>query len=193
MDEKRAIKALRDFLEAMDIDLAAAGMEKTPERVTKLYAKLFSGQGRETEQLWGERFHTASRGLIAIRNIPFYSVCEHHLVPFLGRISIVYRPKDGQAAGFSKFADIVKVYCRRPQLQERLTRDIAAAVHEELPARGVLVVVEARQLCMIMHGDMAQEADTVTAEGLGCLAPGQPEHKEAWLLLQKGDEDGWKR
>ena len=107
MDEQRAVRALRDFLEAMDIDLTAENMERTPERVTRLYQKLFAGRGKDTASLWGETFAAETSGIAAVRDIPFYSMCEHHLVPFLGRVGIAYVPKDGRVAGFSKFAAVV--------------------------------------------------------------------------------------
>lgn len=87
---ERAVQAMREFLEALGIDLAARGMEKTPERVAKMYASLFDGLGHDTKSLWGELFHTGADGLVAVRHIPFYSMCEHHLVPFFGEVNVVY-------------------------------------------------------------------------------------------------------
>ena len=185
MDEQRAVRALRDFLEAMDIDLTAENMERTPERVTRLYQKLFAGRGKDTASLWGETFAAETSGIAAVRDIPFYSMCEHHLVPFLGRVGIAYVPKDGRVAGFSKFAAVVDRLANRPQLQERLTAQIADAVYDDLEAAGVLVCVEARQLCMILHGDLPQETSTVTVESRGCLQHGLPAYTEAWMLLMK--------
>ncbi len=189
MDEKKAIAAVQDFLAAMDIDLAEEGMERTPERVVKLYEYLFSGRGKATASLWGELFPTPARGIIAVRQIPFYSMCEHHLVPFFGEVQIAYIPREGRVAGFSKFMKLVELIAHRPQLQERFTRQLTDAVQRDLAADGVLVIVEAQQLCMTMRGDAAPGARTVTSESVGCLASGTRRYQEAWLLLMKGGKD----
>ena len=183
MDEKKAIAAVQDFLAAMDIDLAEEGMERTPERVVKLYEYLFSGRGKATASLWGELFPTPARGIIAVRQIPFYSMCEHHLVPFFGEVSIAYLPATGKVAGFSKFSRLVELLSHRPQLQERLTAQIAAAVQRDLMARGVLVTVEAQQLCMTMRGDLAHGTRTITTECNGVFYSDKQLYQQAWLLL----------
>ena len=132
MNEK-AIRAMRDFLDAVGVDIEARGMEKTPERVAEMYQFLFDGMGKDTSAIWGETFDAGSDGIVAVRNIPFYSMCEHHLVPFFGEVSIAYLPTDGRVAGFSKFSKLVEVLSHQPQLQERLTAQIAAAVQISKP------------------------------------------------------------
>lgn len=184
-DLKRAAKAVSDFLAALDIDIDARGMEKTPTRVAKMYGELFSGVRRSPKELWGETFQTGSGGLVAVRHIPFYSMCEHHLVPFFGETSIVYLPEDGRVAGFSKFTAVVDLLSRRPQLQERLTREIAESVLTDLGARAVLVLMEAQQLCMTMRGELAHGTRTMTTERLGLFATDDNLYREAWALLGK--------
>ena len=183
MDEQRAVRALRDFLEAMDIDLTAENMERTPERVTRLYQKLFAGRGKDTASLWGETFAAETSGIAAVRDIPFYSMCEHHLVPFFGEVNIAYLPATGKVAGFSKFSRLVELLSHRPQLQERLTAQIAAAVQRDLMAQGVLVTVEAQQLCMTMRGDLAHGTRTITTECNGVFYSDKQLYQQAWLLL----------
>ena len=159
---EKAIQAMRDFLEAIGVDISKQGMEKTPERVARMYEFLFNGMNADTASIWGETFDAGSEGIVAVRHIPFYSMCEHHLVPFFGEVSIAYLPATGKVAGFSKFSRLVELLSHRPQLQERLTAQIAAAVQRDLMARGVLVTVEAQQLCMTMRGDLAHGTRTIT-------------------------------
>ncbi len=179
----RAEQAMREFLEALGVDLTARGMERTPARVAQMYAFLFNGMGRSTEDIWGETFTTGSDGLVAVRHIPFYSMCEHHLVPFFGTVDIAYIPRHGRVAGFSKFTTLVERLAHQPQLQERLTAQIARAVEHDLQAVGVLVKVEALQLCMTMRGDMAPGTRTVTSEATGVCREDHALYQQAWLAL----------
>ncbi len=182
----RAVRAMKEFLEALGLDLQEAGMEKTPERVADMYGFLFSGLGKDTREIWGEPLHAGNGAddIVAIRGIPFYSMCEHHLVPFFGEVGIAYLPSDYGVAGFSKFTRLVELISRRPQLQERMTAQLAEAVANDLQAQGVLVVVEAQQLCMTMRGDGAQGARTMTDAALGRLReePGLREQAMALLM-----------
>jgi GTP cyclohydrolase I len=158
-------------------------MEKTPERVARMYEFLFNGMNADTASIWGETFDAGSEGIVAVRHIPFYSMCEHHLVPFFGEVSIAYLPATGKVAGFSKFSRLVELLSHRPQLQERLTAQIAAAVQRDLMARGVLVTVEAQQLCMTMRGDLAHGTRTITTECNGVFYSDKQLYQQAWLLL----------
>ena len=178
-----AAKAMENFLGSVGIDLAALGMEKTPERVAKMYGQLFSGLGPVEKEEWGELFESDAAGLVAVRHIPFYSMCEHHLVPFFGEVSIAYLPENGRVAGFSKFSKLVEQLSHQPQLQERLTAQIAAAVKTDLGARAVLVVVEAQQLCMTMRGDLAHGTRTVTSECNGVFKEDTALYQQAWMIL----------
>jgi len=178
-----AAKAMENFLDNVGLDLTSLGMEKTPERVAKMYGQLFSGLGPVEQEEWGELFESDAAGLVAVRHIPFYSMCEHHLVPFFGEVDIVYQPHKGLVAGFSKFTKVVEHLSRRPQLQERFTRQIAGAVAEGVGAEGVLVTVEAQQLCMMMRGDLAPGARTITTECTGSFIGDKELYQQAWLLL----------
>ena len=110
-------------------------------------------------------------------------MCEHHLVPFFGRVSLAYKPGNGLVAGFSKFTKLVELLSHRPQLQERLTEQIAQSIVDGIQAQGVLVVVEAQQLCMTMRGDMANGTTTLTSASRGCFAENSELYHQAWMLL----------
>ncbi len=179
----KAIRAMREFLEAVGIDLQQQGMEKTPERVAKMYQFLFNGIDADTAEIWGETFNAGSEGIVAVRHLPFYSMCEHHLVPFFGEVNIAYLPAAGKVAGFSKFSRLIELLSHRPQLQERLTAQIAAAVKQDLGAGGVLVTVEAQQLCMTMRGDLAHGTRTITSECNGVFHEDNGLYQQAWMLL----------
>lgn len=183
-DKDKAAKAMKAFLEALELDLTKLDMENTPQRVADMYAYLFNGLGKDSQNIWGELFPAEDDGLVAVRDIPFYSMCEHHLVPFFGHVSLVYKPGNGKVAGFSKFTKLVELLSHRPQLQERLTKQIAQSIVDGIQAQGVLVVVEAQQLCMTMRGDMAQGTATVTSASRGCLADNERLYHQAWLMLE---------
>lgn len=187
MNIEKAENAMREFLEAFDIDLKKAGMEKTPKRVAKMYEKLFDGLREDTKIVWGETFN-GGNSLVAVKNLPFCSVCEHHLAPFFGEVDIVYLPKNGQIAGFGKFAKLVEILSHRPQLQENLTEEIASAVYADLSARGSLVVVSARQLCMMLTGESLFNSETVTSVAKGEFATNESLSKDAWRLIGKEKE-----
>ncbi len=180
---ERAQRAMEDFLAALDVDVEALGMEKTPERVARMFGFLFDGLGRDTKEIWGETYASGSDGLVAVRRIPFYSICEHHLVPFFGEVSLVYLPQEGRVAGFSKFTELVRCLAHRPQLQERLTRQIAEAIAEDLGARGVLVSLSAQQLCMMMRGELAHGARTMTTYQTGLFREEEALLAQAYHLI----------
>ena len=148
-----------------------------------MYAEVFAGLHRDINKDIKVFHGEGNDEMILIGDIPFYSMCEHHLVPFFGEVSIAYLPKDGRVAGFSKFSKLVEVLSHQPQLQERLTAQIAAAVQRDLGARGVLVVVEAKQLCMTMRGDLAHGTRTVTSEKNGVFQTDSALYQQAWMIL----------
>ena len=179
-DAKEAIAA---FLQALQIDTTTPELAKTPEHVASMYEELFQGVQQHTKDIWGEVFSTDYIGLVAVTNIPFYSMCEHHLLPFFGTVDIVYQPKEGRVVGLSKFGDVVNVLARRPQLQERLTSQIADAIEQDLMADGVFIRMKATQLCMLIKGEMQQGTQVVTIESRGILQEGGPLRDEAIALM----------
>ena len=182
-DLRRAAAAMRAFLAALGVSAASCGMEETPARTAELYAELFAGLRNDPAALWEETMIEDTAGLVAVRDIPFYSMCEHHLLPFFGTVDIVYRPQDGRVAGFGIFAQLAALYAARPQLQERLTAQIADEIVRGLGAAGVLVVVRAQQLCMMMRGERAHGTQTVTAECRGAFRSDAAETAAAWKML----------
>lgn len=137
----------------------------------------------KSADIWGEIFPTEYKGLVAVTDIPFYSVCEHHLMPFFGTVDIVYQPKEGRVAGLSKLSDLVNVFARRPQLQERMTRQIATALETDLLAEGVVVRIKATHLCMLIKGELQQGTAVVTMECRGVLSKTGQLREEAMAIL----------
>jgi len=137
----------------------------------------------------GELIQTASNGLVAVRNLRFYSICEHHLLPFFGTVQIAYYPHNGQIAGFGHFADVVSVLTRRPQLQERFTAQLCDSIDAGVHTEGTLVIVKAIHLCLTMRNSTALDSDIVTAASSGCLKKGTEPYMEAWKLLTRKDTD----
>ena len=154
IDLRRAEWAMREFLTAVGIDLAVQGMEKTPARTAELYAELFSGLRSDVRGLWANAMTEKTDGLIAVRMIPFHSVCEHHLLPFFGTAHIVYRPHAGRVAGFGIFTQLVDRMARRPKLLAGMREDIAREIERGVGAEGGVVVFGAQQLCTTMRGDV---------------------------------------
>jgi GTP cyclohydrolase IA len=158
--------AVRDLLRALGRD-AVGGMAATPERAAEAWRVFTRGYDSSAREVFSEgTFEAAHDGLVLVRGIDFFSVCEHHLVPFFGRCHIAYIPS-GKIAGLSKFARLVEVHARRLQVQERLTHDIANDIRVHLKPHGVAVQMEARHLCMAMRGVEQKNADVVTTVMLG--------------------------
>jgi GTP cyclohydrolase I len=162
MDRKKIEQGVRLILGGLGEDITREGLAKTPERVAKMYEEIFEGIGKEPELNVGFTEDLGADTLIKLRDIDFYSVCEHHLLPFFGKVEIIYAPKNNRVAGFSDFAKIVDTYARRPQIQERLTNQIADALMNFLRPYGVRVVVEANQLCVSMRGRHKKDMQTMT-------------------------------
>lgn len=188
VDVMRAEHAVREFLTALGVETDAAGMEKTPARVAEMYAYLFDGLGRDAAEAFGEPIEAGSSGLVAVQGIPFFSMCEHHLVPFYGTVDIVYAPAGGRIAGFSRFVEAVEIAAHRPQLQERLTQDIADAVQRGLGASGVLVLCRATQLCMTLREGGSYGTETTTSASLGAFATDNAACQQAWMMVGSKEE-----
>ncbi len=183
---KKASEGIQLFLEGLGIDAKEAGLEKTPERVAKFYEELFSGYKKETKDVWGEVFPTDYEGLVSVTEIPFYSICEHHLMPFFGTVDIVYQPHEGRVAGLSKLGKLVDFLAKQPQLQERLTKQLVEAIETDLQAEGVIVRLKGTHLCMLMQGEMQLGTQVVTLKSSGVLEKEGSKRQEA-LTIIKGD------
>jgi GTP cyclohydrolase IA len=188
IDQPRIERAVREILLAIGEDPDRDGLIETPARVARAYAEQFSGLSQHPEDVLGTVFDADHDELILVRDIEVYSTCEHHLVPFFGRAHVAYIPNEkGQITGLSKLARLVDVYARRPQVQERMTSQIADALMRVLEPRGALVVIEAEHLCMSMRGVRKPGAKTVTSAVRGIIRDSARTRAEAMsLLLHRG-------
>jgi GTP cyclohydrolase I len=164
VDRARIEKAVREILEAIGEDPDRDGLQRTPERVAAMYDEIFSGIKDNPDRHLAVTFEAGHDEMVMVKDIPIYSVCEHHLVPFIGKAHVAYIPNaDGRITGLSKLARLVDSLSKRPQVQERLTTLIADEIDQSLQPRGVLVVIEAEHLCMSMRGVRKPGALTVTS------------------------------
>lgn len=174
-------KAIRDLLIAIGEDPNRPGLIETPKRCAKMYEELLSGMDHDAEEHLSKQFDVPHSEFLLEKDIPFYSLCEHHLLPFFGKAHIAYLPKD-RVVGLSKLARTVEVYARRLQLQEQMTSQIADDIMTYLDARGVMVVIEAEHLCMTMRGVKKPGAKTLTIACRGEFET-DPELKQTCLSL----------
>jgi GTP cyclohydrolase I len=182
VDLPRIERAVREILAAVGEDPDREGLRGTPGRVARAYEFLFAGLGVDPARQLSVGFQENHHEMVLIRDIPFYSTCEHHLLPMIGRAHVGYIP-DGKVVGLSKLARVVEGYSRRPPLQERLTAQVADALHEGLGARGAIVVVEADHLCMTVRGVQKPGSVTVTSAVRGIYAKDQRTRQEAMSLI----------
>ena len=185
-DSARAEAAVRELLIAVGEDPDREGLADTPARVARAYAELLSGMRMSAEEVLTTTFDIGHDEMILVRDIELWSMCEHHLVPFTGVAHVGYIPhEDGRITGLSKLARLVDVYARRPQVQERLTTQVADALMEILEARGAIVVIEAEHLCMTMRGVRKPGAKTVTSAVRGSMHRAAT-RSEAMSLIMSG-------
>lgn len=184
-DRERAEAAVRELLIAVGEDPDREGLADTPARVARAYEEVFSGIGTDPTEVLNTTFNEDHRELVLVKDIPFYSTCEHHLVPFFGHAHIGYIPgNSGKVTGLSKLARLVEGFARRPQVQERLTTSIADALMERLDASAVIVVIEAEHLCMAMRGVRKPGANTVTSAVRGGFQNNAATRAEAMALIR---------
>ncbi len=186
MDKEKIERAVRDILEAIGEDPDRPGLVETPARVARMYEEVFSGLNEDAHAHLKLFDEPGNDEMVIVRDIPMYSMCEHHLLPFMGKAHIAYIPADGRIIGLSKLARIVNVYAKRPQVQERLTSQIADFLFDELGAKSVAVVVEAEHLCMTMRGAKAAGAITQTSALRGTARSDARTRAEVMTLLTGG-------
>jgi GTP cyclohydrolase IA len=183
IDTGRIEKAVREIIEALGEDASREGLAETPERVARFYEEVFGGihddPGDVIDAFFGEEHY---QEIVMVREIPFYSMCEHHFVPFHGEAHVAYMPQ-GRVTGLSKLARLVDGFARRPQMQERLTAQVADCLDARLDPLGVLVVIEAEHLCMSMRGVKKPGARTVTSAVRGVMETNPATRSEAMSLL----------
>ncbi len=184
VDLPRAEAAIREFLAAIGEDPTREGLLDTPKRVARAAAELYAGLGRTPDDILATQFQIDHDEMIIVRDIEVYSTCEHHLLPFHGVAHVGYIPAtDGKVTGLSKLARLVDLYARRPQVQERITTQVADALVDHLQARGVIVVVEAEHLCMSMRGVRKPGSRTITSAVRGQLRDPATRAEAMALLL----------
>ena len=185
-DRAATVAAVRALLEAVGEDPARDGLKRTPERVAGMYEEIFSGLHRDPIEELDVTFDADHDEMIMVRDMPLYSLCEHHLIPFIGVSHVAYIPNvDGRITGLSKLARAVDVVARRPQVQERLTTQVADAIEKALDPRGVLVIVEAEHLCMTMRGVKKPGSRTVTSAVRGIFRENEATRAEAMNLIRR--------
>jgi GTP cyclohydrolase I len=177
--------AVRLILEAVGEDPNREGLLDTPKRVAKMYAEVFSGINEDPSEHFKTIFGEDHEELVLVKDIPFYSMCEHHLVPFYGRAHVAYIPKGGKVTGLSKLARAVEAVAKRPQLQERITSTVADSIVDSLDPHGVMVVVEAEHMCMSMRGVKKQGATTVTSAVRGVFVNDQAARAEVLSFIKQ--------
>ncbi|NLY72910.1 MAG: GTP cyclohydrolase I FolE [Tissierellia bacterium] len=187
MDKAKIEKAVKMILEAVGEDPSREGLLDTPARVARMYEEIFAGlaqdPGRHLRVQFTEKGHDE---LVLVKNIPFYSTCEHHLVPFFGEAHIGYIPEGGRVVGLSKLARALEDIAKRPQLQERITSTLADTIMEEVSPWGVIVVIEAEHLCMSMRGVKKPGSKTVTSAVRGGFRTDAKSRQEALDLIKNG-------
>ncbi len=187
IDKPRVEAAVREFLAAIGEDPDREGLLGTPDRIARACEEIFGGMQEDPSEHLLKQFHEpGNEDMVIVRDIPFSSMCEHHLLPFTGRAHICYLPRDGRITGLSKLARCVSGYARRPQLQERLTRQIADALMLRLDPLGALVVLEAQHTCMTMRGIRAAGSLTVTSAVRGWFERDLKAREEALRLIGMG-------
>ena len=177
-------EAVRLILEAIGEDPNREGLIDTPKRVAKMYEEVFSGLNQDPKEYFETVFGEDHEELVLVKDIPFYSMCEHHLVPFFGRAHVAYIPKNGKVTGLSKLARAVEAVSRRPQLQERITSTVADSIVETLEPYGVMVVIEAEHMCMTMRGVKKPGSKTITSAVRGTFLQDATARAEVLSLIK---------
>ena len=184
VDRARIEKAVREILEAVGEDPDREGLVRTPERVADMYAEILGGLHEDPDSVLDVTFEAGHDEMVMVCDIPLYSLCEHHVIPFVGKAHVAYIPNaDGRITGLSKLARLVDVYARRPQVQENLTTQIADTIERVLQPRGVLVVIEAEHLCMSMRGVRKPGTTTITSAVHGLFRTDPATRAEAMQLV----------
>ncbi|MFP3154002.1 GTP cyclohydrolase I FolE [Lachnospiraceae bacterium ZAX-1] len=184
VDKKKVEKAVHLLLEGIGEDTKREGLIETPKRIAKMYEELFSGMDQNPKEHLMKSFRVENNSMVVEKDITFYSICEHHLLPFFGKAHIAYIP-DGRVVGLSKLARTVEVFAKRPQLQEQLTAQIGDALMQHLRAKGVMVCLEAEHMCMTMRGVKKPGSKTVTYVTRGTFETDQSLQATFFRLIGK--------
>jgi GTP cyclohydrolase I len=185
IDEVKIKKAVLEIIEAIGEDPSREGIRDTPQRVAEMYAELFQGLHKDPREDLEVGFELGHREMVVLKDIPFYSMCEHHLLPFFGLAHVGYIPNaEGRIVGISKLARVVETIARRPQVQERMTTEIADAIDEGIKPAGVAVVIQAEHLCMTMRGIKKPGTNVITSAIRGTFRSKSASRAEFFSLIQ---------
>jgi len=184
VDRDKLEKAVRMILEAIGEDPEREGLKETPARVARMYQEIFCGLWEDPQDHLQKMFSEEHEEMVLVKDIPIYSMCEHHLLPFFGKAHVAYIPRRGNVTGLSKLARVVEGYAKRPQLQERLTSQIADAIMKKLSPHGVLVVLEAEHMCMTLRGVRKPGSKTITSAVRGSFQKNEVTRAEALSLIK---------
>lgn len=184
VDLEKIEEAVKMILEAVGEDVDREGLLDTPTRVAKMYSEMFSGLDEDPREFFSTVFHENHDDVVLVKDIPFYSMCEHHLVPFYGKAHIAYLPQGGRVAGLSKLGRCVESVARKPQLQERITSTVADSIMEMLDPQGVYVIIEAEHMCMTMRGLKKPGSKTVTSVARGVYEENEILRREVISFIQ---------
>ena len=168
VNQKKIEEAVKLLLEGIGEDVTREGLKDTPNRIARMYEEIYKGMDEDAGMHLSKTFSVQSNEIVMVKDITFYSTCEHHLMPFYGKAHIAYLP-DGEVVGISKLARTVEVFARRPQIQEQLTAQIVDAIMEHLHPQGAMVMLEAEHMCMTMRGVQKPGSKTVTMAKRGCF------------------------
>ena len=187
MDIKKIEKGVRLILEGIGEDPDRKGLRETPERVAKLYEEIFAGLETPTEEILKHMEGESHDEMVLLKDIPFYSICEHHLLPFIGKAHVAYIPSEGKIVGLGELAKAVEIFAKRLQVQERLTTQLADLIMERLKPKGAMVIIDAEHLCMSMRGIKKPGTRTVTSAVRGIFRTKQSTREELLALIKKKD------
>jgi GTP cyclohydrolase I len=187
MDKKKIEKGVRLILEGIGEDPERPGIKDTPGRIANLYEDIFSGLNTPTEEILKPIKGESHDELVLLKDIPFYSICEHHLLPFIGKAHVAYIPSGGKIVGLSKLARAVEIFAKRPQVQERLTTQLADMIMKKLKPKGAMVIIDAEHLCLSMRGVKKPGAKTVTSAVRGIFRTKDSTRVELLELIKKRD------
>lgn len=187
MDREKILKGVRLIIEGIGEDPERPGLRRTPERIAEMYEEIFSGLSSSPEELLKPMEGERHDEMVLLKDIPFYSVCEHHLLPFAGKAHIAYIPEGGRIVGISSLARALEIFAKRPQVQERLTAQLADLIMERLKPKGCMVVIDAEHLCMSMRGIKKPGSRTVTSAVRGIFRSKQSTRDEMLELIKTRD------
>jgi GTP cyclohydrolase I len=185
MDHDKIVQGVRMILEGIGEDPEREGLRNTPDRVARMYEEIFCGLGYNPREELNVCFHENHDEMVLVKDIPVYSICEHHFMPFYGVAHVAYVPRQGKITGLSKLARVVEGYAKRPQLQERMTSQIADTIMQALNPMGVIVVIEAEHMCMTMRGIKKAGSKTLTSAVRGIFKTNDATRAEAFALIRK--------